>query len=150
MNVDRAHAAACADTLDRRASRDRALAKSGPRLDTVATPFPRRPGPGVLNEAIPLFYIARNKIGLWVARASDGQAGGIFLLKRSALRFAKKHSTAGACATMLLSDRIDLDIQNRGNRLVAVIAVVIATARKLIAGEGLCGAGRRLIGQYRD
>lgn len=43
--------------------------------------LPQRPGPALLSEAIPLFFIGRNKDGLWVAREADGRIGGIFLLK---------------------------------------------------------------------
>ena len=43
--------------------------------------FPRRPDSGVLSESIPLFFIARNRAGLWVAREAEGHTGGIFLFK---------------------------------------------------------------------
>ena len=35
--------------------------------------------PGIVNEAIPAFFIGRNKEGFWVARDVNGQVGGIFL-----------------------------------------------------------------------
>lgn len=80
--------------------------------------FPRRPDPRVLSESIPLFFIGRNKHGLWVAREAEGRTGGIFLFKRSALRFAAKNSAPAGCATMLLSERFELDVENRGNPLI--------------------------------
>ena len=36
--------------------------------------------PGIVNEAIPAFFIGRNKEGFWVARDVKGQIGGIFVL----------------------------------------------------------------------
>jgi hypothetical protein len=80
--------------------------------------FPRRPDVGVLSESIPLFFIGRNNSGFWVAREAEGRTGGIFLLKWSALRFAKKNSTPAGCATMFLAEPFELDVENQGNRLV--------------------------------
>jgi hypothetical protein len=115
--------------------------------------FPRRPDGRVLSETIQLFFIARNKSKLWVARDAEGRTGGIFLFKRSALRFAVKNGAAVGCATMFLSDRFELDVDNRGNRLVAaldaglrhaaqsaprlgaVVAAALSTARKPIPEE---------------
>jgi hypothetical protein len=57
--------------------------------------YPRRPDSGVLSESIPLFFIARNRAGLWVAREAEGHTGGIFLFKRSAVRFAEKKQRTG-------------------------------------------------------
>ena len=48
--------------------------------------------PDVVSEAIPAFFIGRNKQGFWVARDVKGRIGGIFLLENSALSFAKRHS----------------------------------------------------------
>ena len=36
------------------------------------TPF-QRPGPEDLSEAIPVFFIGRNRLGHWVARGADGE-----------------------------------------------------------------------------
>ena len=83
--------------------------------------FPRRPDSDVLSNLIPLFFITQNKAGLWIAREAEGRTGGVFLFRRSALRFAKSWSGATGCATMFLSARLDLDIENRGNRLVALL-----------------------------
>jgi hypothetical protein len=94
--------------------------------------FPPRPDPRVLSASIPLFFIGRNKYGFWVVRAAEGRAGGIFLLKRSALRFAAKNSAPAGCATMFLCERFELDVENRGGMLAAaldaMIRVVVAPA----------------------
>ena len=75
--------------------------------------------PGVLNEAIPAFFIGRNKEGFWVARDVNGQIGGIFLLENSALSFARRNSEPKGCATIYPSERFELDLENSGNRLAA-------------------------------
>jgi hypothetical protein len=92
--------------------------------------FPPRPDPRVLSTSIPLFFIGRNKYGLWVVRAAEERAGGIFLLKRSALRFAAKKSAPAGCATMFLSERFELDVENQGSVLAAGLdaAIRIITA----------------------
>ena len=51
--------------------------------------------PGIVNGAIPAFFIGRNKEGFWVARDVNGQIGGIFLLETSALSFARRNSRSG-------------------------------------------------------
>jgi hypothetical protein len=85
------------------------------------TRLPQRPDPSVLSETIPLFFIGRNREGFWVARDADGRVGGIFLRKQSALKFAKKISQPGGCATMFFSGRFELDIENKGNSLIAYL-----------------------------
>jgi hypothetical protein len=75
--------------------------------------------PGIVNETIPAFFIGRNMEGFWVARDARGQIGGIFLLENSAVSFARKNSGPGGCATIFPSERIELDLDNRGNPLVA-------------------------------
>ena len=75
--------------------------------------------PAILNEAIPAFFIGRNKEGFWVARDVSGRIGGIFLLENSALSFAKRSSRPAGCATIFLSERNELDLENKGNPLVA-------------------------------
>ena len=86
------------------------------------TKLPPRPSPEILSEAIPLFFIGRNEDGFWVARESDGRIGGIFLRKRSALRFANRSAQPGGCAIMFLSERFELDVENKGNPFVAHLA----------------------------
>jgi len=41
---------------------------NSPVAPVAATKFPQRPDARALSEAIPLFFIGRNKNGLWVAR----------------------------------------------------------------------------------
>ena len=84
---------------------------------TVAVQF-RPLDPGIVNETIPAFFIGRNMEGFWVARDAEGQIGGIFLLENSALSFARRNSGPGGCATIFPSERIELDLDNRGNPLV--------------------------------
>ncbi|MGD0315226.1 MAG: hypothetical protein ABSB37_04615 [Xanthobacteraceae bacterium] len=79
-----------------------------------------------------MFFIGRNKNGLWVARQAEGQTGGVFLLKRSALRFVKKNSVPVGCATMFLTERFELDVENQGNPLVTWLDAVQRAWRRLI------------------
>jgi hypothetical protein len=81
-------------------------------------PLPRRPGRTFLSDSIPLFFIGRNQSGFWVARASEGRSGRLFLFRRSAARFAHKRSSPRGCAIMLVERPIELDVPNQGNRLV--------------------------------
>ena len=74
--------------------------------------------PGIVSEAIPAFFIGRNKEGFWVARDAKGRIGGLFLFKSSALSFAKNNSLPTGCATIHPSYRFELDLENRGNALV--------------------------------
>ena len=41
--------------------------------------------PGCVSDAIPAFFIGRNKDGFWVARDARGRIGGLFLSKSGAL-----------------------------------------------------------------
>jgi hypothetical protein len=84
----------------------------------VITEFRQLDGDFV-NEAIPAFFIGRNMEGFWVARDAKGQIGGIFLLERSALSFARRNSRPAGCATIFPSERFELDLENSGNPLVA-------------------------------
>ncbi len=84
---------------------------------TVTAQF-RPLDPGIVNEAIPAFFIGRNKEGFWVARDANGQIGGIFLLENSALSFARRSSWPAGCATIYPSERFELDLENNGNPLV--------------------------------
>jgi hypothetical protein len=112
--------------------------RSGLRLPpptaTVAK-FPRRPDSSTLSESIPLFFIGRNRNGLWIARDAEGRTGGIFLLKRSALGFAQKNSGPSGCATMLLADRLELDVENHGNPLVVLLAAALRRMAGLLPGH---------------
>ena len=94
--------------------------------------FPHRPDSGVLSESIPLFFIARNRAGLWVTREAQGRTGGIFLFKRSALRFAERSSGPRGCATMFLAEHFELDVENRGNQLIGWIGAVLNVVNRYI------------------
>jgi hypothetical protein len=98
----------------------------------VTAKFPDRPDFGVLSESIPLFFIARNRVGLWVAREAERHIGGIFLFKKSALRFARRISTPSGCATMFLAERFELDVENCGNRLIGWIGAALNVVARYI------------------
>jgi hypothetical protein len=83
--------------------------------------FPRRPDPSILSDSIPLFYVGRNLRGFWVAREGKGCCGGLFLLRRSAIRFANRNCQSAGCAMMFLNERFELDLENQGSRLVALL-----------------------------
>jgi hypothetical protein len=115
----------------------------------TVTEFPRRPDRDVLSETIPLFFIGRNGRGLWIAREAEGRTGGLFLFKQSAVRFAERRSAPIGCATMFLTHRMELDIENHGSPVAAwldaalrwVVALIpaypppIPIARNRIFGE---------------
>ena len=78
------------------------------------------------------------------------EIGGIFLSQRSALRFAQRCSEPTRCATMILEDTHNLDIENRGNRFAAQLRptkrLVRRLASKLTALVGPAITKTRLIG----
>jgi hypothetical protein len=90
----------------------------------VVAKWPQRPDPSIISNAIPLFFIARNRDGLWVAREAEGCNGGIFVFRRSAHRFANREAGVGGCATMYLGDIFELDIENRGNPCAILMGAV--------------------------
>lgn len=83
---------------------------------------------GIVNEAIPAFFIGRNKEGFWIARDVKGRIGGIFLLESSALSFARKNSRPAGCATIFPSERLELDLENNGNPVVAYLRPLMRLA----------------------
>jgi hypothetical protein len=86
--------------------------------------------PGIVNEAIPAFFIGRNKEGFWVARDVKGRIGGIFLLENSARSFAKRSSQPSGCATISSPERFELDLENNGNPLVEHLWRLVRVARR--------------------
>jgi hypothetical protein len=86
--------------------------------------------PGIVNEAIPAFFIGRNKEGFWVARDAKGRIGGIFLLENSALSFARRNSRPAGCATIFPFERFELDLENKGNPLAAQLGSLIHLATR--------------------
>ncbi|MGC1777936.1 MAG: hypothetical protein WBB34_08305, partial [Xanthobacteraceae bacterium] len=112
-----------------------------------AAEFPKRPDLTILSETIPLFYIVRNSHGFWVARDAEGSCGGIFLLRSSALRFARNKMAPAGCATMDLSGPLELDIPNQGSRLVEPLSKGIDIARQ--RAPALAGSVTMAIGGWR-
>jgi hypothetical protein len=98
-------------------------------VSASATQLPRRPDASALSEAIPLFYIGRNKIGLWAVREAAGGSGGLFLCKQSAARFARRQSEPAGCAMMFLAEPFELDVDNQGGG----VAGLLAAASELVA-----------------
>ncbi len=92
--------------------------------------LPPRPDPAVLSDSIPLFFIGRNASGFWVVRESEGCRGGLFILRRSAVRFARDKRAPTGCAIMFLNAPLELDGPNEGSSLVAPVAAVIAFAQR--------------------
>jgi hypothetical protein len=74
--------------------------------------------PGVVSASIPTFFIGRDRDGFWLARDLKGENGGVFLLKRSALAFARRVSRPLGCATVVSTETFELDVENQGNRLI--------------------------------
>ena len=107
------------------------------------TPLFSRPGPEDLSEAIPVFFIGRNQDGFWVARDADGKSGGLFWRKEAAIRFAKNSTWPAVCATIFPIQRIELDLDNKGNPLL----VPIATIRRLLTRrvQRLIAAARKAV-----
>ena len=91
---------------------------AGRRPGSRPLPWPRRPDAKVLSPSIPLFFISRDSDGFWVACDAEFRVGGSFFLRRSAVHFAQRHSAPTPCATMILEDLHELEIDNSGNRLV--------------------------------
>ena len=104
---------------------------------TITTQF-QPLDPGIVNGAIPAFFIGRNKEGFWVARDVNGQIGGIFLLENSALSFAKRNSRPAGCATIFPSERFELDLENKGNPLAAQLGSLIHFAMRFRRRMAAC------------
>ena len=83
----------------------------------------------IVSASIPAFFIGRNKAGFWVARESEGRVGGIFLFKSSAVEFARSASAPSHCALIFPTEPFELDIENRGNLLIAQIALAMKRLR---------------------
>jgi hypothetical protein len=85
--------------------------------------------PDVVSAAIPAFFIGRNSAGLWVAREANGRVGGLFLFRSSAVDFANRQSSAARCALVFPTETFELDVENRGNFLIALAEA----ARRILA-----------------
>ena len=102
----------------------------------------RRPDAKILNEAIPLVAIGRNRAGLWVARDCDSSTGRAFAFKGSAIRFAKRMKGSGACALMFVNDGLELASESTGAhqsqsaKLAWALLVLKARIRRLVRRVG--------------
>ena len=127
-----------------------AAAPRRPLAGSTTSRLPRRPDASVISEAIPLFYIGRNKNGLWVVREAEGCIGGIFLTRWSAVRFARESCEHTGCATMFVGEPLELDFEHRGNLFVAERAAARSVAADraqalLTAVAAMRGAFRRFL-----
>ena len=85
----------------------------------------------IVSDAIPAFFIGRNKDGFWVARDAKGRNGGIFLLRASAASFARALSGRAGCATIFPTESFELDLKNSGNPLIPFLQRLIGLALRL-------------------
>lgn len=97
--------------------------------------LPSRPDARIFNGAIPLFFIGRNKNGFWIAREARGRTGGMFLLRRSALRFAQLASSPHGCATMFLAKTFELDTRNAGNPVIGWLDAALGLVSRFIPDD---------------
>jgi hypothetical protein len=86
--------------------------------------------PGIVNEAIPAFFIGRNMEGFWVARDVNGQIGGIFLFENSAASFARRNSQPKGCATIFPSESFELDLENNGNPFIGHLGSLMRLVKR--------------------
>jgi len=89
--------------------------------------------PNILSASIPTFFIGRDHDGFWLARDVKGENGGVFLLKSSALAFARRVSRPFGCATIVSSETFELDVKNQGNPLIDYLKPLVrlfTSARK--------------------
>jgi hypothetical protein len=126
-----------------------------PPAASTTTQLPRRPDASALSEAIPLFYIGRNKSGLWVVREAAGRSGGLFLFKQSAARFARRQSEPAGCAMMFLAEPFELDVENQGGRVASLFCAaseVVARRAPLLGSlvGSVVAEWRKLIAEISD
>jgi hypothetical protein len=104
--------------------------KGSNKQSNTVLEFPKRPDSTVLNETIPLFYIGQNRKGRWVVREAGGRSGGLFLFRRSAVRFAREESEASGCALMFINKPLELDIENRGSDFAEPLTEAIDAVKR--------------------
>ena len=95
--------------------------------------------PSFISPSIPTFFVGRDSDGFWVVRDVKGENGGIFLLKNSALAFARRTSRPFGCATVFSSETFELDVENQGNPLIDYLKPLVrllASAWKGTANDG--------------
>jgi hypothetical protein len=112
------------------AEAERAQNPPNDELTTTAAPF-RPLDTSIVSDVIPAFFIGRNRDGFWVARDVKGRNGGIFLLKASAVSFARAQSGPAGCATIFPTDRFELDLKNSGNPLIPLLRPLMRLALHL-------------------
>ena len=126
----------------RQAAAEAEPARTPPGDELAGTTTPFRPlDAGIVSDAIPAFFIGRNREGFWVARDAKGRSGGIFLLKASAVSFAKAQSWPVGCATIFPTDRFELDLKNNGNPLISFLRPLMRLALHL-QQRALTGVGK--------
>ena len=81
--------------------------------------------PDILSASIPTFFIGRDSDGFWLVRDVKGENAGIFLLKSSAMSFARRVSRPLGCATVFSAERFELDVENQGNPLIAYLKPLV-------------------------
>jgi hypothetical protein len=132
--VERPDLLLCAST-NPNATRDRnddlARTRPGDEPADIATQF-QPLDTGIVSDAIPAFFIGRNKDGFWVARDGKGRIGGLFLFESGALSFARRNSPPIGCATIYPSGEIELDLRNMGNPIVARLASLKRVAMRVL------------------
>jgi hypothetical protein len=126
----------------RQAAAEAEPARTPPDNEVASTATPFRPlDAGIVSDAIPAFFIGRNGDGFWVARDAKGRIGGLFLLKASAVSFARMQSGPTGCATIFPTDRFELDLANGGNPLVPYLRPLMRLALHL-QGRAIAGVGQ--------
>ena len=105
------------------------------RPPTLPRPF-QPLDPAVISASIPAFFVGRNRDGCWLVREANGENGGIFLFKRSAMAFARRVSRPNGCALVFLSERFELDVENQGNRLVGYLEPLLRLLKLASKGRG--------------
>jgi hypothetical protein len=93
---------------------------------------PQRPDSSVVNRAIPLVYVGRNRDGFWVALDADTRIGGLFLFRSGALRFGHRRRNGTLSATMEVAE-LELPGRNRGNPLVGYFATAKQPVARLLS-----------------
>jgi len=126
----------------RQAAAETDPARTLPNDEPAGTATPFRPlDAGIVSQAIPAFFIGRNGDGFWVARDAKGRIGGLFLLKASAVSFARTQSAPAGCATIFPIDRFELDLKNNGNPLIPFLRPLMRLAQHL-RRRAITGAGQ--------
>jgi hypothetical protein len=129
----------------RQAAAEDEPARTAPDDEPAGTATPFRPlDAGIVSDAIPAFFIGRNKDGFWIARDAKGRIGALFMLRASAVSFARTQSGPAGCATIFPIDRFELDLKNSGNPLIPYLRPLMRLAQHLrqraIAGAGQIAA----------